>query len=58
MSDRLKTAPDVPFKPAGAGMSGTFRCTACGIFKSMYGRRTKRMPGYIRPQYVCRECLK
>lgn len=58
MSDRIRSAPDVAFKPAGTGMAGTFKCAECGIFKSMYGRRTKRMRGYIRPQYVCAGCAK
>jgi len=56
MSDRIRSAPDVAFKPAGTGMAGTFLCGACANFRSIYGRRLKRVMGLR--QYVCAACAK
>jgi hypothetical protein len=42
---------DKPFRAAGVGMSPTFRCGACHQFKTMPGRRLKRVLGLR--QYVC-----
>lgn len=57
MSDRLKTAPDVRFRPVGTGLAATFRCNACGIFRQVPGRKLVQMRGLIRKQYVCKKCL-
>ncbi len=37
-------------------MSNSFKCNACGLFKSLHGRRQVQMRGLIRKQYVCRDC--
>lgn len=58
MTDRIRTASDVKFKPCGIGMSSTFRCNACNGFRSMYGRKLVQMRGLIRKQYVCAACAK
>ena len=56
MTDRIRTASDVKFKPAGTGMAGTFRCGACAKFRMIHGRRLKRVMGLR--QYVCAACAK
>lgn len=35
----------------------SFKCNACGLFRSMLGRKMVAMRGLIRKQYVCRECV-
>lgn len=37
MSDRIRTAPDVAFRPAGVGMSTARHCMGCKTPKSQIG---------------------
>jgi predicted SprT family Zn-dependent metalloprotease len=56
MSDRIRTAPDVAFRPVGMGAAISFRCAACAQPKPTLGRRLKRVLGLR--QYVCKGCAK
>jgi hypothetical protein len=56
MSDRIKSVPDVPWRPVGAGMAPTFRCPRCNLPKGTPGRRKQRVRGLL--DYVCRECVR
>ena len=39
MSDRIRTAPDVSFRPAGVGMAATFMCLGCGGLRLIRGSK-------------------
>lgn len=39
MSDRIRTAPDVNFRPAGAGMQHLWLCMGCGKSRPSLGSR-------------------
>ena len=39
MSDRIRTAPDVPFKVGGGGMPHTWQCMGCGQTRLSTGSR-------------------
>ncbi len=54
MSDRIRTAPDVPYRPAGVGLTLTFRCADCAVPKPVLGRKLKRVRGLR--QWVCAGC--
>lgn len=54
-TDRSRRAPDRPFVQRGIGDVGaTFACGACGLFKSLMGRRMRKVRGLR--QYVCSSC--
>lgn len=55
MTDRMRgNVQDVPFKPAGTGLSQTFRCGKCSGFRTLLGRRLKHHRGMR--QWLCKEC--
>lgn len=56
MSDRIRTSPDVPFKPAGIGCAPTFRRACCHKPKLIAGRKLQRVCGLR--TYVCKECAR
>ena len=56
MSDRIKSAPDVPWLKVGAGLSSTFRCALCFKPRQVPGRRLRRVHGV--KQWCCKECSK
>ena len=39
MSDRIRTAPDTPWQPAGVGMASTFMCLGCGGRRMVLGSK-------------------
>lgn len=56
MSDRIRTAPDVKFKPAGIGTGATFMCALCCKPRVTLGRKLQRVNGLR--TYVCRGCAR
>lgn len=55
MSDRIRTTADVPWKPAGTGLSSTFKCCLCLKPRQVAGRRLMRVHGV--KQWVCKGCV-
>lgn len=37
MSDKIRTAPDVPYKPSGAGLPVRRHCMSCGQWRGVIG---------------------
>lgn len=56
MTDRIRTAPDVRFRPVGVGVSYTFCCARCNLFRQQIGRKLQMVRGT--KQYVCAGCAK
>jgi hypothetical protein len=56
MSDKIKTAPDMPFRSPGIGMIIAFLCARCGIRKEATGRRLQLVKGLR--SWVCKGCIK
>lgn len=55
MSDRLRTAPDVPTRHPGVGLLVNFICVACGQRRGQLGSRVVRRLG-VR-QRMCSACV-
>lgn len=55
MSDRLRSAPDVPTRHAGVGLLVNFICVHCGQRRGQLGSRVVRRLG-VR-QRVCSACV-
>jgi hypothetical protein len=54
-SDEANRAPDPRPQIAGPGMPGaTFQCWKCRQYRSLFGRRLRRVRGLR--QYVCKGC--
>lgn len=54
-SDAARRPQDAPQVRSGPGMAGaTFRCGACGGYRSLFGRRMRPVQGLR--QYVCAQC--
>ena len=56
MSDRIRTAPDVSFRPVGMGTSTTFMCARCAKPRLSQGRKLQRVQGLR--TWVCKGCAK
>lgn len=52
MSDRIRSTPDVPWKPRGVGHALTFRCDKCGQSHGTDGR--KKVRGLF---WWCKQCV-
>lgn len=55
MSDRLRSTPDTPWRPAGTGNAPTFRCGVCDLPSFTGGRRQVVIRGL--KVYICRACV-
>jgi hypothetical protein len=56
MTDKIRTAPDTKFRPAGAGLFVGFLCARCGQNKSSNGRKLQMVKGLR--TWVCAGCVK
>jgi hypothetical protein len=54
VSDRIRTAPDVPTRHAGVGLNITFLCACCGRRCGQLGSRVRMRLG-VR-QRICSAC--
>lgn len=51
MSDRIRSLPDVPWKPRGEGHAYTFLCDRCGKSRGTAGRKRRGL------FWWCKSCV-